>query len=724
MASLRRFPLLLLLGLPALALAQNDEPAPAMCQQLDLGTLPSSPLDKLVLTADSLRAERQGLADLAGSVRLRLGDKEFVSDALQYNDELRRIQINKASQFRSEDYLIRAERAQFDLNSEEGLFEDSEFTLGKVGARGSARSIQLSRAGEASAQEISYTSCSPGDNSWTITAGRLYLNREEGLGTARNATIRIAGVPVLYTPYLQFPIDDRRRSGLLFPSLGSDSRTGIDFAWPIYLNLAPNYDAILTPRMMSDRGNQVALAGRYLLPRAEGRSRFEYLADDQQFGRSRGSSEFVHNGLLSSRLALEINYAEVSDPNYFEDLSRVVDFSSLTHLERSARLTYQSPGAYTVQALVQDFQPLASAFTAVDDPYRRLPELRFDALTREDWHDTRAGISAQAVNFTRPDSVEGLRQTVQPYVRYSRDLGAMFGRAQLDLNHTRYQLSNNSTGDDNPERTLPIFSADAGLRFYKFDNGGGLQLLEPRLFYLYVPYREQDTLPVFDTGETDYDVPRLFARNRFSGLDRIADANQLTTALTWRQLDAGTGATRLAASFGQIYRFEESRVTLPDAGSLDAGSSDYLAGLEMRLMQGLSATSTLQWSPDSGRFSRTGMALRYRNDGLRGDLAYRFRQGLLEQTDLSLSAPVSSAWRLAGRLRRSLRDNRSLDALAGVEYETCCWALRGSYRRYLVNSAGEFNSGVYLQLELKGLSRFGAGFDELLPGDDRPLGDD
>ena len=188
MAPLRRLPLLLLLGLPALAQAQNDEPAPAMCQQLDLGALPSSPLDKLVLTADSLRAEREGLADLAGSVRLRLGDKEFVSDALQYNDEQRRIQINKASQFRSEDYLIRAERAQFDLNSETGLFEDSEFTLGKVGARGSARSIQLSRAGEASAEEISYTSCSPGDDSWTITAGRLYLNREEGLGTARNAT--------------------------------------------------------------------------------------------------------------------------------------------------------------------------------------------------------------------------------------------------------------------------------------------------------------------------------------------------------------------------------------------------------------------------------------------------------------------------------------------------------------------------------------------------------
>lgn len=727
MAQLRRCTALLLAALALPAAAQNAfDTEPAQCRQLEMGELPESPEGKLVLTADSLRLESQGLSDVAGSVRLRLGEREFLSDALRYDEEQRRILIDKTSRFRNSDYLISAERARFDLNNETGVFEDAQYTLRQFSARGSAGRVDLDRDGQARLEQVSYTSCAPGDDSWTISARRLHLDRRSGLGVARGATIRLGGLPVLYTPYLQFPIDERRRSGLLFPSLGSDSRTGVDFSWPIYLNLAPQYDAIFTPRLMSDRGTQAALSGRYLLPRGEGRARFEYLPNDQQFGRARGSSELLHQSLLSSRLSLEVHYADVSDPNYFEDLSRGVDFSSLTHLERSARLVYQAPGAYTVQLLAQDYQPLASAFTAIDDPYRRLPELRFDALTRNALFDTRAGIAAQAVNFARRESVEGQRLLLQPYLRYSRDTGSLFGRAQLDYSQTRYQLSNTDGGDRTPRRGLPMFSADTGLRFEKYNGDGVLQLLEPRLFYLYVPFRDQGQLPLFDSAETDYDLPQLFARNRFAGYDRIADANQLTTALTWRVLDALNGATRLAATVGQIYRFEPSMVTLPGVDAPDAGSSDYLADLELRISRYLSAAGTVQWSPDDGRFGRTGLALRYRERerGLRGDLAYRFRSGLLEQTDASFSAPISAAWRLAGRLRHSLRDDRTLDALAGVEYETCCWALRGSYRRYLVNSAGEFNSGVFVQLELKGLSRFGAGFDELLPGDDRPLGDD
>ena len=326
---------------------------------------------------------------------------------------------------------------------------------------------------------------------------------------------------------------------------------------------------------------------------------------------------------------MDVNYAEVSDPNYFEDLGRGIDFSSLTHLERSARLVYQAPGSYTLQALVQDFQPLASRLTAIDDPYQRLPELRFDALSKELALDVRAGIHAQVVNFARKNSVEGLRESLQPFLRYSRDRGGRFGRVQLDLNHTRYQLTGTGAGNNDPQRTLPLFSADAGLRFLKYDSHGGMQVLEPRLFYLYVPFRDQTALPVFDTDESDYDVPQLFARNRFTGLDRIADANQLTTALTWRILDAGDGETRMAATFGQIYRFTGSRVTLPGEPAPDAGSSDYLGGLELRLNRALSASGTLQWSPDEGDLNRAGAALRYRAQRLRGDLAYRYRKDLL-----------------------------------------------------------------------------------------------
>jgi LPS-assembly protein len=269
-----------------------------------------------------------------------------------------------------------------------------------------------------------------------------------------------------------------------------------------------------------------------------------------------------------------------------------------------------------------------------------------------------------------------------------------------------------------------VLSADTGLRFQREGSDGGTQLLEPRLYYLYVPYRNQDGLPIFDAGQPDYDFPRLFARNRFTGYDRVADANQLTTAATYRVLDPIRGGTHYSLSLGQIYRFDPSRVSAPGLSAQDAGSSDYIASGEWRISQRLSALSLVEWSPDTGRFTRNSASIRYRQGLTRADLDYRFRSGLLEQVDSSFSTPVSASFRVAGRMRYSLRDSRVIDSLVGLDYETCCYAIRSAYRRFIANSLGQVDNGVFFQLELKGLSNVGTGLTQMLPRDSRALGDD
>ncbi len=716
-------------SLTALALLALTAPAAwagdASCPQLDPGTLAASPDGKLVVTADEIAGAKDSLADLLGAVKLRFGGREITSEALQYDDAKRIVSANTPFQFRNERYVIISRGGSYDINREMGVFSKTEFTLLSRGARGKAEEITLEKSGRAQLTQLSYTTCAPGRDSWRLTAGELELDQDTGLGTARNATLRLGVVPVFYTPYIRFPIDGERHSGFLFPTFGSNTRTGVDARLPYYLNLAPNYDATLTPRYMSDRGTQLAVSGRYLSARATGDISIEYLPVDAQFdNRSRTFGEWQHDSLINNRMSLSVHYAEASDDRYLEDLSYTPGLSSNPYLESSALIVYQAPSAYTLQALVQKFQPLAGTLS-VDAPYRRLPELRFDGVMRNEFLNSRLGLSMQATNFARNDAVQGTRQVLRPTINWTRDTGSYYTGVQGDFHYTRYQLRDQQDEQlDDRQRSLPIVSGDAGLRFARIGDNGGLQLLEPRLFYLYTPYRDQDGLPVFDAGQPDYDFPQLFARNRFIGEDRIADANQLTTALTYRALDPVGGATRFTASFGQIYRFDPSRVTVPGLSSPDVGSSDYLTSAELRLNRKLSTTTLLQVSPDTGRFSRTSFGLRYRDGRYRADFGYRYRSGLLEQFDVSGALPIGTAFKVASRVRFSAREDRLLDTLFGLEYETCCYAVQTAYRRYLVNSSGDIDSGIFFQLELKGLSRLGTGFDELLTGDDRPLGDD
>ncbi|HSW11627.1 MAG TPA: LPS assembly protein LptD [Solimonas sp.] len=706
--------------------AEEDD---ASCPQMDFGVeapVLSLDADQLTLNADQASLAEEGFSKLTGSVRVQQGDKVLIADQMDFNDSERRLLINAESVFRNADVSIRSKKAEYDLDTETGVFSDSEFTMPSRSARGRAARMELDREGHAQLDGVRYTTCAPRSHGWQLRASHIELDKEKGFGTARNARLKFLDVPIFYAPWFRFPIDDRRRTGLLFPTFGESDRTGIDLQQPLYINLAPNYDATLTPRYMSERGTQINTDLRWLLRDSTGRARYEHLSEDQETGEMRDYLTFNHQSRFNPRTGLELQYAGASDRQYFEDFGGRIDYSSLTHLERSARLTYQAPVAYRLQALVQDFQTLTQNIAQIDEPYRRLPQLLFEAETRKAFLDTRAGFRGEYVNFAREDSVQGQRVDLHPYLRMEQEGAAWFARSTLEYDYTSYQLSDAADGQDTgPTRSLPSFSAETGLRFDRITSNGELQLLEPRAFYLYTPYANQDDQPNFDSGEPDFEFTQLFAHNRFLGHDRISDANHVAIAASLRQLDPLSGVTRFNASIGQLFRLEAPRVTLPGGTAPDSGGTDFIASLDYRISRYWRSIAAAQWSPSDNEFNRTSLGLAYRGERRRLDLGYRYRQDTLdpadpqnlEQTDVILFTPLVQRWSAAARWRYSLADSQTLDTQAGLEYETCCWALRTSWRRYIATSGGEYSTGIYFQLELKGLTRIGTGFTGLLPSD-------
>jgi LPS-assembly protein len=699
-----------------------------VCPQLgaaDAG--PASTDERLVLTADQAEITEEGLSTLEGTVRLVQGSNRIEAQALSFDRQTQRVKLSAESVFRNEDLMIHSREAEFDLANETGTFRDTEFTLFPRSARGAAARVDLSRAGTVDIEDAYYTTCAPGSNAWFLEASEIELDRNEGLGVARHARLRFGYVPILYAPWFQFPIDDRRRTGLLFPTIGDSDNAGFDVRQPLYLNLAPNYDATLTPRYMSERGTQLGTEARYLFRQHTGTAQFEYLDEDQRTDERRSFFDYDHQGLINRRLAVAARYAEVSDSQYFEDLGTRLDAAAVTHLPRSVQLTYTAPAAYTMMARVTDYETVsATALAATQEPYRRLPEVRLDAITRKAKFDTRAGLVGQYANFQRELAPEGQRLDLNPFVRFHHDHSAWYAASQVDLRYTRYVVKN---PDAEPTRTLPQYSVEGGLRFERITSAGQLQTLEPRLYYLYVPFREQSHLPLFDTGEPDFDFVQLFARNRFSGEDRLSDANHLALAFTSRLIDPDDGDQRFTGSLGQIFRFEAPQVQVPGFSAPDSGGTDLIGELGYRLFSGFTATTTAQWSQDRNELVRGGAALRYADGRRQAGLVYRYREHLpltgtslagsgleqLEQFDLSARSPVFGAVSAVGRWRYSRVDDRTLDSLGGLEYETCCWAVRGAWRRYQFNTQLEYTTGIYLQLELKGLTRIGAGFQSLLP---------
>lgn len=674
---------------------------------------------RVEITSDQAQLDVDGDAVLQGNVRLRQGSRQLKADAVRYDAREGEFQVEGSVAY--EDPLVRLTGRSGRYSAAEGAdFQAAEFELRERSARGAARSMTLSPEGVIGLDDVSFTTCPADDQAWRLRAGSIRLDTRTRLGTGRNARVDFMGVPILYLPWLSFPLGEQRKSGFLFPSIGHSTRSGLQVAVPYYWNIAPNADFTFEPVYFGRRGIDLAGELRYLTKRHRGSLAVNYLPSDRVLDEDRNRIRLEHVTELPYDFRFTIDAENVSDSLYFEDFAQGPEGTSVPFVERLARLSYRDEH-WRFSAEFQQFQTIDRELTPLERPYARLPRLLASADFGWGEHQwLRYGFDSELVNFHRDEGVTGWRLDVRPSAALELDGPGYFVRPSLAWRHTQYELDDVEPGQPRSRsRTLPIASLDTGLIFERAAGSRGQRTLtlEPRLLYLYVPFREQDDLPLFDTALPDLNLVQLFRTNRYVGADRVSDANQLSVGVTSRLLDASDGTQFLVATLGQTFYFETPRVSLPDETLRDSSRSDLVAQLGLTAYQNWYADFGLQWNPTTSRSERAQASLRYQpGDEQVVNLAYRFQRDRLEQAEVSAAWPLGRRWSAFGRFVYSLRDSTALERFAGFEYRSCCWRLRLVGRRFVSSRTGEQDTGVYLQLELTGLASVGSGADAFLEG--------
>jgi LPS-assembly protein len=657
-------------------------------------------------------------ASLSGGIVLRRADKLAGADSARYDPATRSLYLSGDVRFEDPGTQIRSDSAEFEYDSGQIGFSGAEFWMGSNNSRGAADRLQISQDGLLQLDDVSYTTCPPGSNDWLLQASDIDLDSRSGIGTARGVKLRFQGIPILYAPYLSFPISDARKSGMLTPEIGSTSRSGNEIVVPLYWNIAPNYDATFTPRVLTDRGVQLQTEFRYLTKIHKGVVDAEYLNDDSLTGESRSYIGVDHTSLFLSRLRGQVEFREVSDNQYFEDLGGSLSTSTITHLNRAVRFDFHTDNL-SLFGQVQDYQTIDDAIAADDEPYRRLPQVLARGRWPGLWLGSAFNLDGEVVKFDRDVGVTGWRFNVAPELKLPLERPGLFFTPAIALDYTSYDLSNTEPGQrNNPERVLPIASVDTGLVLERLINNSSrkrIQTLEPRLLYVHVPFEDQSDLPVFDTITPDLNLVQLFRKNRFLGVDRIADTDQLSVGITSRILDVATGEELMSGTIGQIRYFNTSAVSLPTAPDFTDKSSDYIAELRFLLLRNVNFDLGHQWGTRDRGTTQSQARLQYRPAENRViNLAYRFRRDSLEQGDVSWSWPLSRKWNFVGRYNYSFRDEKALEEFYGLEYESCCWGFRFVSRRYISTRDGTRDTTYGLQLVLKGMASVGTAADKLL----------
>jgi LPS-assembly protein len=705
------------------------------------------------IVSDEATLGVDGNATLKGNVEARQGERQIRADQIEYD--------SKSGSMRSDghidysDPLVHVTGAAGSYSAAAGAeFRDAQFELRQRAARGAAQDLALTPEGQIRLRGVMFTTCPLHDESWHIRANNIVLDTHDKIGSGRDGRVDFMGVPLMYLPWLSFPLSSERKSGFLFPSIGNTSINGVQLAVPYYWNIAPNADFTFQPILYSKAGIDLGGDLRFLTENQRGELDWNYLPYDKAYGASRSRVQLIELADLPWDWRLNVNAANVSDQQYFEDFSNGPEGASTAFLERRATFSYRSEH-WSVDAEAQQYQTIDYTLPEPDRPYARAPHLAADADYALGPNGLlRYGFLSEVVNFQHAETPEavttGWRADVMPFASLDLVGPGYFVRPALAWRGTQYELDTLGPGQlkGSPSRTLPITSIDTGL-FFERPNGSRDQrrlTLEPRIMYLDVPYRAQDQLPVFDTAIPDLNPVQLFRTNRYVGADRVSDANQMSFGLTSRLLDAQSGRQFIAGTFGQTYYFEIPRVTLPGEAPLTSGRSDFVAQLSLAAFEDWSADAGVQWDPQNQRSERSTINVQYKPaPNALINLAYRYerfttttelvpetingteqlvptqvQQGY-DQVEFSAAWPIKRSWEVYAKEVYSLRDplqphGQELERFIGFEYRACCWRVRLGARRY-VNShdpnAGQ-TTGVWLQLELAGLAGVGSASDSFL----------
>ncbi len=688
-----------------------------------------SPGDRAIfLRADTFEGRGGERVDAAGHVELRTRSETVLADWLRYDFPEGEIWGRGNVLLRRGIDWITGPEARYRPGSETGSFVAPRYYLGEIGGHGTADEITLVGPDRFAATDARFTTCVAPREDWYVRMGELEVDETRKVGTARHAFVYFLGAPVAYTPWMSFPLSNERKSGFLAPVLGSTGNRGLEIATPYYLNLAPNYDATLTPRIMTKRGVQLGAEFRYLFTTSAGQVDIEDLPNDRVTGSNRYLLAWKHNHNLAGAtpgLAAFWNLNKVSDDTYFSDLADRIAITSQTTLPREGGLVY-TRGPWQFLAREQAFQTLQDPNAPpVGTPYNRMPQVQA-AMREVDWRGFTFAGTGEYVRFRNPTLPTGQRTYAYPTMAWARQGPWWFLTARAGLHARHYDLDRPVQGQATFDFAIPVTSLDGGLVFERDWHAFGermVQTLEPRMYYVYIPYRDQRRVPAFDTAIDDYNFTQLFSENRYLGNDRIGDANQLTAALTSRLIDPDTGAERLRVALGQRFYFENQRVTLSEAPR-SASTSDVLLLAEGRVTEAWSLAGLMQYNFDQARSERFDLGARYTPaPGRIVNASYRYTRqfadptsGLkleLRQIDIATQWPLSESWTFLGRWNYSLVDRKTLEGVLGIEYNAGCWVVRVVGQR-LTTTTQTTTTSVYLQLELTGLARFGTSPLDLL----------
>ena len=696
----------------------------------------------IYINADNISATDQGLSRLQGNVEFAQDRRQARADEVLYNRDENNADFSGNVQYWDETLYLGGDAAQVELDDSTGRFMEAEYYLLKRRGRGRAEELLAEADKLTKGKNINYTTCAlagagaAARNFWELSASELTLNHETERGSGRNIVLKIKGVPALYAPYFTFPLSRERKSGFLMPGYGASRGNGLELRLPYYWNIAPNMDATFTPRVITDNGVMAMAEYRYLLDSGRGALNLEYLPDDDHFnGRDRSFIRFQHNQRLFAKGSLSLLYNRVSDREYLEDFGNQLINSSRRYLPRRASLRFRG-NKWNLLARLRDYQVVDRSINAISRPYKTLPRVRFRYAPLSGNNRLNVDFVSEAVYFDRGDdlgldvNVTGLRADLYPSVRFPLRSSAAFFIPRAGLRYTRYDLDERGSFEKNPERTLPIVSVDSGLfleREARFAGGSYLHTLEPRLYYLYIPYKDQTHLPVFDSASLNLNYDAPFTDNRLAGTDRIGDANRLALGVASRLVSSETGRQTAFVRVMQFYLLEDQKVfrqrlnaqgELEDLGTLNTDLFSPVVAEAGAMFGPWNLKGELQWDPNENTALKKWLRVQYQPASDRVfNFSYRavrsqsgqLRRNLtdIEQTDLSFRWPINLSWSVVGRWNYAIPEGRSPDLFAGVEYQSCCFGIRVVGRRYLTNLEGDFNTGVFLQLELKGLAGVG-----------------
>ena len=733
--------------------AAGELPAPKLKSTAALTPLPRDSTERRpnFLSADRIHGHTDDVMVAEGDAELRKVGTVLDADTITYWSLDDEVEALGNVRLQHDQDVFTGPKLRMNVEENTGVFEQPQYTMPRttkiqagttigdyaihqisvpITAQGEAERIDFQGENLYSLSKATFSTCAAGNQDWVASAANLNLDYNREVAEGSDGKVVFKGVPILYSPWLNFPLDNQRKSGFLAPTLGSTNTGGGEISLPWYWDIAPDKDATIMPRVMQKRGVQWNTEYRYLGDSLNPASPYindvqlEYLPDDLVTHKNRYAYSVVNSQNFGNGFTGNLNLNGVSDGTYFTDLSKPGAIAPSTYMLRQGQLAY-SADWWSASAVAQRYQVLQDpALPPVVPLYSRLPQLNLAANRYDLPLGAVFNFSGEAVDFAHPTSVIGWRETAYPQLSFPMQNSYFQVTPKVGVSVTRYELERQDPSVPSSQvRTVPIVSLDSSMNFERNTDWFGqnlTQTLEPRLYYLYVPYRDQSQIPVFDTGLADFNFSQIFAENRYAGGDRIGDTNQVTAAVTSRLVDPETGAELIRGAIGQRYYFSDQRVILPTVIAPDGSiavpgetprighTSDILAALSGQVMPKTYVDTGWDYDPQNKTTQQLTLVGRYQPEiGKVVNAGYRYMSDLLGQIDVSAQWPLGGGWHVVGRYNYSTKDRQLIQTIGGLEYDAGCWVARIVVQSISTQFQQAMTS-LFVQLELNGFSRLGS----------------